>query len=50
MAMKILSTKEVKLNKLLQKKSEIINGNKKIKSGTIVFVFLMFVTLMIFTF
>ena len=50
MAMKILSTKEVKLNKLLQKKSEIINGNKKIKSGTTVFVFLIFVTFMIFNF
>ena len=31
--MKILSSKEVKLNKLLQRKSEIINGNKQIKSG-----------------
>lgn len=32
MTLKILNSKEVKLNKLLQKKSEIINWNKKIKS------------------
>jgi uncharacterized protein YfaT (DUF1175 family) len=32
MTLKILSTKEVKLNKLLQRKSEIMNGNKQIKS------------------
>ena len=40
----------MKLNKLLQKKSEIINGNKKIKSGTTLFVFISFVAIAIFDF